>query len=189
MAVAALGTDVGAINDIVARVDADIQSQTRSIPDLQAASDKAAADHAAAQQVASTRQVAHQASKGTLSRIQAGVADLNGLKTQVNSAAESGKFASMYVLLGEMRSVLKALDVPSAADLQAQLASGLMELKAALSDVRAKKEAMDGAQAALAAAQKKLNDAQAARRSTLLDAVKNWKPSAAPQSPTPTQKV
>src|SRR5262249_55934962 len=156
IAVAALGTDVSAIDDIISRMDEDIKNQSRSIPDLQAASDQAASAHAAAQQVASAKQAAYQAAKGTLSRIQAGVADLNSLKTQVNSAAESGNFAAMYVLVGEMKSALKALDVPDAADLQARLASGLSELKDALSEVRAKKEAMDNAQAALAAAQKKL---------------------------------
>jgi chromosome segregation ATPase len=189
MAVAALGTDLGAINDLIAHMDDDIQNQVRSIPDLQAASDRAASAHAAAQQVAGAKQADYHGAKGTLARIQAGVTELKNLKNQVNAAAESGNFAGMYVLVGEMKSALKALDVPTAADLQAQLAKGLMDLKAALQDARVKKEALDNAQADLVAARKKLDDTRAGRRGLLLDAVKNRKPSAAPQAPTPTKKV
>lgn len=186
MAVAALGAGKAAIDKIVTDFDTDVQAQNKSIADLQTASDQASAAHATAVQTAGDKQLAYNSAKTTLSRIQAGVTDLKNLKNQLNSAEDSGNYGSMYLLVGEIRSALNALVVPTPADLQAQLSKALLELKAALNNVRDKKEASDRAQAALAGAQKKLDDAKTGRRASLLEAVKNWKP-APPQPPAPAQ--
>ena len=187
MAVAALEAgNKAAIDKIVTDFDADVQAHSKSMADLQTASDQAGAAHATAVQTAGDKQAAYNSAKTTLSSVQTVVADLKNLKNQLNSAENSGDFGSMYVLVGEMRSALNALAVPTPGDLQARLSKALLELKVALNDVRDKKEASDRAQAALAGAQKKLDDAKTGRRASLLEAVKNWKP-APPQPPAPAQ--
>ena len=163
MAVAAVANGKSALDAISAGLDADIKTQSQSVAALQTASDQAASAHSTALATATQKQATYQVAKGTLSRIQAGVADITNLKTQINSAAESGNFGSMYLLVGEMRSAVNALAAPTPAALQAQLSTALLDLRAALSDVRTKKDTADKAQAALGAAQKKLNDAVAGR--------------------------
>jgi|GEM_PF-6004364 len=188
MAIAAVGTaGKAALDAIVASYDADVQTQSKSLAVLQAARDQALSAHETALKTANEKQAAYNSAKTTLSRVQAGVADIKNLKNQLGSASDSGNFASMYLLVGEMSSALNALTIPTPGDLQTQLATVLLELKVALSDVRDKKEAWDKAQAALAGAQKKLDDSKTGRRAALLEAVKDWKPSPAQPAPTPAQ--
>jgi DNA repair exonuclease SbcCD ATPase subunit len=189
MAVAAVGTGKADLDAIVARYDADAQTQSKSLADLQAARAQALSAQETALRTANDKQAAYNAAKASLSRVQAGVASIKNLQKQIGSAADSGNFGSMYLLVGEMRSALDALAIPSPADLQTQLATALLELKAALQDTREKKVALDQATAAVAVAQQKLDNSRASRLASLLDAVKNWKPPAQPapqQGPPPT---
>lgn len=177
------------LDAITGKIDSDIQNQTQAIPGLQTTSDQAATAQAFATKTLSDKQSTYDTTKGTLARAQAAVADLKNLKTLVSSAADAGKFGTMYVLLGEMTAGLTSAsqNLPKPADLQTQLTAALSDLHLALNDARDKKQAADAAADALATAKKKLSDTKSARRSALLDAVKDWKPkpaaAAAPDSP------
>jgi hypothetical protein len=175
IAVAAVGPNKTALDGIVTRVDADIQTQAKLTTDLQSSSDNAAAAQTAALNTATEKQAAYDFAKTTQSRAQAALSDLNVLKNQASSAAGSGNFALMYATLLEMKGVLSSLVAPSPGDLQAQLYTALSDLHATLNDASDKKQASDAAAADLAAAQKKLNELKLSRRDSVLNAAKNLK--------------
>ena len=183
MAAAALGAGTAAVDAIVAQYDADVQNQTKSLADLQAAGAKALSAYQTALGTANEKQAAYNGVKATLSRVQAGVTDITNLQKQIVSASDSGDSASMYFLVGEMRSALKALTIPSPADLQTQLSTALLELEVASKTSRDTQEASDQAQAAVADAQKALDSKRAGRRTALLQAVKNPPTPAQPSTP------
>lgn len=189
IAVAALGANgKAAVDAIVAKYDADVAAQSKSVDDLQAASAQAVSAQQAALQDANAKQAAYNTAKGILSRVQASHTDLQNLQKQVGSATDAGNIGAMYFLLGEMRSGLNALEIPSAADLQNQLSGALLDLKAALKTAREKKAASDQAQAAVVNAQKKLDNAKTGRRASLMEAVRSVKPQPAqPSSPPAAQ--
>jgi DNA repair exonuclease SbcCD ATPase subunit len=187
IAAAAIGSSgKAAVEAIVAQYDGDVTAQTKSVADLQAASAQATSAHDAALADANAKKAAYNTAKTTLSRIQAIHTDLQNLQKQVGSAANEGNLGAMCFLTDEMRSGLTALVTPSAADLQNQLSSALLDIKTALKAARDKKTALDEAQAAVTAAQKKLDSSKTNRRASLLESVKSVKAQPTPPSSPPT---
>jgi len=179
MALAAIGAGKTGLDAVVTGIDTDIKTQGASIQELQTANDKAITAQNDALKAASDAQAAYDAVKTTLNKAQEVVADLNSLKTLVNSAVDAGSFGTMYILLGEMTARLGEFNLPKPSDLQTQLSKALWGLQTALSDLRDKKQVATDASDALGAAQKRLDAAKEGRRASLLAAVKDWKPQAA----------